>query len=154
MKSLNLSLFADYFQFYIQDEGVTGDLSQSWDEEATTRLLAVAPGTIGIGTARNMDVPVLVEICEQEPHDDLFEWGHAVEASLEVASGHLVIAGCTNHFPDTARIEVAPGCYHARLSFAELDSISEDRLKGDDHYWVQVWPSLPAGVRILKQRPR
>ena len=58
MKSFELSLFADYFQFYIQDEAVTGDLSKAWNEETTSRLLAMAPGTIGIGT----DVPVTVEI--------------------------------------------------------------------------------------------
>src|SRR5262245_38672877 len=65
IKSAELSLFADYFQFYIQDEAVVGDLSQSWGEEATSRLLAIAPGTIGIGTVRNMDVPVVIEIHDQ-----------------------------------------------------------------------------------------
>ena len=43
MKSLELSLFADYFPFYIQDETATGDLSQAWNEQATERLLAIAP---------------------------------------------------------------------------------------------------------------
>jgi hypothetical protein len=28
------------------------------------RMLAVAPGTIGVGTVRNMTVPVIVEIFE------------------------------------------------------------------------------------------
>jgi hypothetical protein len=55
-------LFADYFQFYLQDERAGGDLSESWTQEAVDRLLATAPGTIGVGTVRNMDVPVVVEI--------------------------------------------------------------------------------------------
>jgi hypothetical protein len=50
-------LFADYFQFYLQDERAGGDLSESWTQEAVDRLLATAPGTIGVGTVRNMDVP-------------------------------------------------------------------------------------------------
>jgi len=69
MKSFKLSLFADYFQFYIQDETVTGDLSDAWNEEAVGRLLAIAPGTIGVGTVRNMDVPVVVEIHDHEPDE-------------------------------------------------------------------------------------
>jgi hypothetical protein len=32
MKSFDLSLFADYFQFYIQDEAATGDLSDAWNK--------------------------------------------------------------------------------------------------------------------------
>jgi hypothetical protein len=71
MKSFEPSLFADHFQFYIQDEAATRNLSRIWDEEATARMLAIAPGTIGIGTARNMDVPVAVEIRDQEPGDDV-----------------------------------------------------------------------------------
>jgi hypothetical protein len=70
MRSFNFSLFADYFQFYLQDEAASGDLSQSWNEEATGRLLAIAPGTIGVGTVRNSSVPVLLEIHDQEPNDE------------------------------------------------------------------------------------
>src|SRR6202023_3968554 len=93
MKSLELSLFADYFQFYVQDETAAGDLSQAWNEEATERLLAIAPGTVGIGTVRNMDVPVTVHVLAQEPDDDSPKWDHVVEAGLDVASGRMVIAG-------------------------------------------------------------
>jgi hypothetical protein len=99
MKSIQLSLFADYFQFYIQDEVVTGDLSQSWNDDATARLLAIAPGTIGIGTVRNMDVPVVVEIHDHKPPEDSGEWDHVVEASVELTSGRVVIGGCTDYFP-------------------------------------------------------
>ena len=72
MKSFELSLFADYCQFYIQDEAVSGDLSRAWNEEATDRLLAIAPGAIGIGTVRNI-VPVTAEIHDHEPGDDFSE---------------------------------------------------------------------------------
>jgi hypothetical protein len=67
-------LFADYFQFYLQDERAGGDLSESWTQEAVDRLLATAPGTIGVGTVRNMNVPVVVEIAEKPPDDDLMAW--------------------------------------------------------------------------------
>jgi hypothetical protein len=152
MKSFELSLFADYFQFYIQDEAATGDLSQAWNDEATDRLLAVAPGTLGIGTARNMDVPVTVEIREDEPEDDSADWDHVVEASLDVESGQIVVAGCTDYFPDATRIEVAPGSYRVRTSYGALDTLSEDALSGDDRYRLQLWPATAITVRILKQR--
>lgn len=156
MRSLNFSLFADYFQFYLQDEAASGDLSQSWDEEATGRLLAVAPGTIGVGTVRNSSVPVLLEIHDQEPNDDFRAWDHVVECSLDVSSGRAVIAGCTDYFPDAARIVVPPGHYRARVSYGALDTLSEseDGLNGDDRYRVQLWLAAPMAPRVVKQRSR
>ena len=53
-----LELSADYHQFYLQDEEASGDLSDSWSKEAVERLLAIAPGTVGVGTVREDDVPV------------------------------------------------------------------------------------------------
>lgn len=152
MLSFQLSLFADYFQFYIQDESVPGDLSDAWTTEATDRLLAVVPGTIGIGTVRNTDVPVTVEIHSDLPPDDQRHWDHVVEASLDVPSGRIVVAGCTDYFPDAKRIEVTPGCYCARVSYGSLGSLSEDGLSGDDHYRVQLWPGRLTDTKIIKQR--
>jgi hypothetical protein len=152
VRSLKFSLFADYFQFYIQDEAVDGDLSASWSEEATERLLAIAPGVIGIGTARNMDVPVLLEIHDDEPAEDFFHWDHVVECGLNVTSGRLVIAGCTDYFPEAARVDLISGEYRARVSFGALDKLSEDRLDGEDNYRVQLWPGSAIAPRIIKQR--
>ena len=152
MTLFELSLFADYFQFYVQDEAATGDLSQAWNKEATERLLAVAPATIGIGTVRNTNVPVTLEIRADEPDDDSAEWDHVVEASLDVESGRIVVAGCTDYFPDATRIEVAPGSYRVRASYGALNTLSEDALSGDDRYRLQLWPATAINVRILKQR--
>jgi hypothetical protein len=154
MKSFELSVFADYFQFYIQDETVSADLSDAWDEEAVDRLLAFAPGTIGIGTVRNMNVPVVMEIHDQEPDDDSSGWDHVVEASLEVTSGRTVIAGCTDYFPDAMRIPVPPAVYRVRVSYGGLNSLSDDGLEGGDHYRLQLWPGTSIAVCVLKQRPK
>jgi len=146
------SLSADYFQFYIQDETAEGDLSEAWTEDAVNRLLAVAPGTVGIGTVRNMDVPVTVEVLAGEPELDLSAWQHVVECSLEVKSSNLVIAGCTDYFPEAARIEIEPGNYRVRACFTGLDSLSEDGLDGNDRYHLQLWPSPALPVFIRKAR--
>lgn len=154
-KFVELSLFADYFQFYIQDESAAGDLSQSWNQEAIDRLLAIAPGTIGIGTVRNMEVPVTIEIHSREPDDDSSAWDHVVEAALNVASGRIVIAGCTDYFPDAARLEVPSGSYRVRVSYGNLDTLSEDRMSGEDRYRVQLWLGTSStAVHVIKEHSK
>ncbi|KIU45908.1 MULTISPECIES: hypothetical protein [Bradyrhizobium] len=153
MTSLELSLFADYSQFYIQDESTADELSAEWTPETTDRMLAAGSGVVRIGTVRNMHVPVSVQILEREPNDDSAGWDHIVEASLDVPSGRIAIAGCTDYFPDAARIDVAPGTYRVRVSYGGLDTLSEDGLEGDDRYRLQLWPAPPIAVRVVKQRP-
>lgn len=153
MRTECFSLFADYFQFYLQDETVDGNLADSWTQEAVDRLLAVTPGTVGVGTVRNMEVPVVVELHDLEPSRDLDRWDHVVECSLNIPSGRIVIAGCTDFFPDAARIEVKPGSYRARVLYRGLDTLSEDGLDGNDQYVVVLWPGPPCDVIVLKQWP-
>ena len=146
------NLFADYFQFYVQDEAIDGDLSNSWTDEAVTRLLAVAPGTVGVGTVRNMEVPVTLEVLASEPPLNVMAHDHIVEGSLSVAGKNLVIAGCTDYFPEAARIEIEPGDYRVRACFSGLESLSEDGLDGEDRYHLQLWPAPLAAVVVVKQR--
>lgn len=154
LQTHQFELFADYFQFYLQDEIADGNLGDSWDQDAVDRLFALAPGTIGVGTVRNMDVPVIVEVHDNQPNDNFENWDHIIECSIKVQSGKVVIAGCTDYFPDAARISVDPGCYRARIYFGQLDSLSEDGLDGDDNYRIVLWQSPAAGPLVLKQRVR
>jgi len=149
-RSFEFKLFADYFQFYLQDESVTTDLSESWTPEAAHRMLATAPGMIGVGTVRNMIVPVAVEIADAAPADDTSVWEQVNECTLDVPSGRVVIAGCTDYFPDAARIELPPGTYRARIYYGQLDAVRG--LEGDDHYKVVLWSAAPEPVRVIKQR--
>ena len=87
VKRHHFELFADYHQFYIQDEAVEGNLADSWTPEATDRLLALAPGTIGVGTARDMTVPVDVEVWDGEPREPFDDWDQVNECSIEARSG-------------------------------------------------------------------
>lgn len=152
MRSLKFELFADYFKFYLQDEAANGDLSDSWSDEAVARLLVVAPGIVGIGTVRNMIVPVLLEIHDQEPALDLSDWDQVVECGLEAGSGRIIVAGSMDYLPDAARVELAAGAYRVRASYGALDSLSADGLDGADHYRVQLWPGAPVAPSIVKQR--
>lgn len=152
-KTHEFEIFADYFQFYLQDEKAKGDLSDSWTKDAVQRLLALAPSTIGVGTVRNMTVPVAVDILDAPPALDLEPWDHVVECDIDVPSGSLVITGCTDYFPDAARIPLDPGQYRARVQYGALRSLSSDGLDGDDHYRILMWKEhQPAGLDILKRR--
>ncbi|CAA2100197.1 hypothetical protein [Variovorax paradoxus] len=146
------TLFADYFQFYIQDESADSDLSDAWTEEAVERMLAVEAGVVGIGTARNMDVPVTVEILDAPPPLEPDRWDHIVECTLVNGSANLAIAGCTDYFPDAARIPAPPGTYRLRACYAGLDTLSEDGLEGDDRYLLQLWPAPAIDITVVKQR--
>ena len=144
-------LFADYFQFYLQDEAADGNLGEAWTDQAVADLLALAPGTIGVGTVRNMEVAVKLEIASAPPVLDLDDWDHAVECDIEVPTGRLVIAGCTDYFPDAARINVQPGNYRVRIRYGGFDTLSEDGLDGEDHYDLVLWKAAPAGPQVLKR---
>ena len=145
-------LFADYHQFYLQDEEADGDLSDSWTEQAVQLLLALAPGTIGVGTVRNMDVPVIVEVHDSEPQEDFALWEQINECYIDVPSGKIIVAGCTDYFPDAARISVEPGTYRARVFYGDLDTLSEDGLDGDDKYKVALWQDKAVETIVIKQR--
>lgn len=150
--TLQLAIFADYFQFYIQDELANDDFGSLWTDEAVERLLATADHSIGIGTVRNMTVPVVVSLHAAEPEADFIEWDMVNEGSFTVRSGRVAVMGCTDHLPDAARLTLAPGPYRVRVSYAGLDSLSEDGLDGDDFYRVQLWPAPLAPVFIVKGR--
>lgn len=148
----SFNLFADYFQFYLQDETAEGNLGDSWTNEAVERLLALAPGTIGVGTARNMTVPIIVEVRDHEIKEDDGDWDQINECSIEVTSGQIVVSGCTDYFPDAARITVPIGTYRARIYYGGLESIRNNGLDGDDHYKVILWPAPCAPIKIIKQK--
>jgi hypothetical protein len=143
MQAYTFHLFADYFQFYLQDEQATGSLSDSWSVEAVKRKLALAPGIIGVRTARNTTVPVTIVIGESAPNNELDVWDHMNDCTINVSSGRLVIAGCTDYFPEAARIVMPPGCYHARVYYGGQDTISENGLEGNDVYKVILWLVAP-----------
>ena|ERR1700675_4995163 len=148
-------VFADYFQFYLQDESAKGDLSDSWTQEAVDRLLAVTPGAIGVGTVRNMNVPVIVEVDNEEPaSDDINAWDQVNECSVEIQSGRIVVSGCTDYFPDAARVDVKPGWHRARIYYGDLDSLSENGREGRDHYKVVLWNAAPGPLKVIKTRSK
>ena len=155
IKEIKTELFADYFQFYIQDENALGDLSNSWTQEAVDRLLALTSGTIGVGTVRNMTVPVTIKIFESAPEmlADIEHIAQINECDLETTTSRLVLAGCTEYFAGAMRIDLLPGIYRARLYYGNLDKLSEDELDGEDFYEIHLWQTNKnAPLLIVKDR--
>jgi hypothetical protein len=140
LQALDLELFTDYFQFYIQDEQAEVNSGEGWTDETVAMLLLTTNSTIWVGTVRNMDAPVSIKLFASEPalaeRDDI---GQINECDLAITSGRAVIAGCTDYFPDAQRLDLPNGIYRARIYYCNIDTMSEDRLDGEDYYEVQLW---------------
>lgn len=149
----NLELFADYFQFYVQDEPSEGiDPNESkWDELALSQRILLQKDVFAVTTVRDMTVPVQVVVVNQEPELDLDQWDHVIAFSFQISSGRIVVAGNSDYLPEAERITVEPGHYKVRALFANLDAISEDGLEGDDYYRIEMWTGDPAPLQVLKQ---
>lgn len=149
----SLDLFADYFQFYVCDGLFETDTGTLWDKATADRMLAVGPDLIAVGTARNMLVPLTLEILSGEPVKDFHEWDQVIECAVTFASGTVIAFGCTENPDDAERLQVEPGSYAARVSYGKLSDLSEDGLEGNDRYRVQLWPGETVPVTVIKRRP-
>ena len=145
----NYEVFADYFQFYLWDREVAPDAPTDYSEEDTKRRIKAAPNIVVVQPARNMDVPVELEVLPSRPADDFSNWDHVAEASLELPSGKLQLHECTGGPIDDISLE--PGTYRVRAYFGRLGELSADGLDGKDHYRIVLWRAPSAPVRVLKQ---
>lgn len=140
MTITELQLFADYFQLHVMDEDAEDDLGEAWTGEAVSDGLAVAERTLGIGTATNVDVVVMVELLGRPPGDDAGASEHVVEASIQVPSGRIAVLGCTDYLPDAARFEVPAGFVRVRASRANPGGVHE----ASEQVHLQLWPAPTA----------
>lgn len=140
MQAYDLKIFADYFQFYVQDADTVENFTEAWTDETVAAMFVSRDTAVAIGTARNMDVPVRLEIHPHRP-EDADGWDRQHTASLVVRSGRLQVVGCTEYGPDAFVTPVPPGRHSVRASYFALETLSEDGLEGDDRYLIQVWPA-------------
>ena len=150
MKSYKFELFADYFQIYLMDAEAVDDTSDIWTKEALDIKLGIMSNTLAVGTFRNVDVPLEIEVHESEPEIRLDEWDHAAMGYFTIKSGKCAVFGCTDYLPDAAKIELAPSKYSV-LSLAKgLGSIITEWEDADDVYKVILWPSTSAEHKTIK----
>ena len=151
MKRHDFKIMADYYQFYLADNEVEPEIPEDGTDEDVQARLKVAPHIMVVYPVRNMPVPVAVEFHDSEPITDAAVWDHIAECSLEVPSGRIVIAGCTDYLPDCARLGTVPGTYRARVHYGALGKLSADGLDGDDHYLITFWPAPASELRVTKR---
>ena len=87
---------------------------------------------------------------KSEPVLELDRWDRVNECSIAIESTKLVIAGCTDYFPDAKRIKLTPGTYRVRVLYGKLGTVSEDGIEGDDHYQLQLWPGPAIDPVVVK----
>ncbi|GGY04498.1 hypothetical protein [Streptomyces hiroshimensis] len=153
----NLRLFADYFQIHLLDDESDGDLSDVWNEQTVSDGLGVTEEALAIGTAVNVYVAVSVHVLAAQPDDDSDDFDHVVEASLNLASGRLVVLGCTDYFPDAARFDMPAGWIRIRASRRNLaaavhaDIDSDNAPETTEQVRLQAWPTSYSQPQITKR---
>lgn len=144
-------IFADYHQFYLEDENSPHETGSIWTQETHTRMLAIEEGLVAVGTARNVEVPVTIEIHDSEPMLKAEHFSRVNECSLKIWSNKMTIAGCTDYLPDAARIEIEPSIYRVRILYGNLESV-ENEIDGEDFYILQLWKdSQMHGIKEIKK---
>ncbi len=153
-----VAVFADNFQFLLQDRRTECEYPESWNEEMMNGLFVAGTRIVGIGTVRDMDVYVDIEI-NQNPLDekqkedipDLTDWDHAAQCTLDLPSGQLMIAGPTAGPHDATVLDVAPGHYGVRIFWANLEDVDDAGFEGSDRYKVELWPNTELEALVLKR---
>lgn len=105
------TIFADYFQFIVQDENSKDDFGTLWNDDAVAMMVAAGETALSLGTLRNVDVSVEVHVVDGFPEIQLEDFDHAVEGTFTSPTGKIAVMGCTDFFPDASRLEVKPGSY-------------------------------------------
>ncbi|GAA3791377.1 hypothetical protein [Amycolatopsis tucumanensis] len=145
-----LDVFADYNYFLVQDDSLRPGLSDEFTDALIDDLVATEDGVLGVGTARRVTVPVVLEVLAHEPVDELDEWDHITEGGLTAPTGRLLASSMdySDHLPRTT---VPAGDYAARIYYRGFRTISSDGLHGDDLYRVVLWPAAPRAARVVKR---
>lgn len=150
-------VFADYHQFYVVDGGSWGSRSpetdtsspEFWSKEAFGRGLAVLPAALGIGTASYGIVPVVVEVHDARPPLVVQDFDRVVEASLNLASGSLLVVGSTA--PERSGANGLPaGWYRVIVCSSRLD-LGVELGAGGDRYALWMWPEPPTPTVVHKR---
>ncbi len=151
---VDLDVYADYYQFYLQDQSSPADTSVIWDDPATTKhQLAVADGLIAVGTKRYGTVPVRVETYPVEPKLDLAGLDRVNECAI-VVSTRLCIGNPISVAPLPEVTTLPPGSYGVRVLYLFQDQVTNDQT-GDDRYVIQLWPTPELlDTRYLAPRPK
>jgi hypothetical protein len=147
-----LDVFADYNCFMVQDETARFEPDRAWTKALITDMIAAREGVIGVGTARRMTVPVILDVRSEAPDDNFDGWDHVTEAGLHVESGKVIVS-MLDYGDAIPRTDVPTGDYTARVYASGFGTISSDGIHGDDLYHVVLWPGEVREPQVLARYP-
>lgn len=159
---LRFEPYADHLQFVLSDPDA--DMGQfdedTWVKSLEEWRIGVERHAVTVATARYDYVPVVFELLARAPADAVpDDVDHAVEADIELASGKLTIAGPTQAAKEDQLLQLDPGRYRLRISYAPTDyrpvGPEPGHMPGDYlEYRIMMWPvQMPSGVQVVKQGP-
>lgn len=143
-KPVRLKLFADFHQIHVAAPETKCSLEDAWTAQATEDRIAANEEIVGVRTEHAAAVAVSVEVLAAEPEPDLAKWDHVTEASLSAATGELLIAGCTDYWPDAKRIALPVGAWRLRASHTGLAN-------GREQIAIQLWQAREGEPLVLKR---
>jgi hypothetical protein len=148
-------IVADYAQFHLFDQqAAPEDVPDDWGTQLVENKIAAhpdEPSLLGLATARSAKLPITIDVLDHAPGtDDVPDWDYVVETTIETPSGVLLLNGPTALRNKAGEIRVTPGTYRVRHHSAELDTISEDALDGNDHYQILLWQEPYREPQTLK----
>src|SRR5260370_11228076 len=112
-----LDFTTQHNQFYLSDKSSSGNTASDsfWTEQAFKDRLAVEEGILGVGTECYGHVKGELNILDNENKEaDYDQFGHIVEAGIEIRSGVLQILDCPNSIVEL-EVEIRPGIYRVRI---------------------------------------
>src|SRR6202049_680445 len=137
---------AEARQFYLEDWGAEGNSAEVWTGRSLENHFGTVPGLVAVATGSQDRVPVLIEVWDGEPADDVELHDHVGETSLEVRSGRLVVSECQGD-PRLVEVIVKAGWYRVRIACDKLASADEDGHA--DSSRCQLWPAPPSPDLVL-----
>jgi len=143
-----LSVFADFHQFYLWDSGVDPKAPEDWSNEDVSNMVKQTKNVLVVCPIRNVSVPVRISLFETRPLFNLDRYDHVVLGSLELPSGQLQLHESTGQ--SVLEWKLDPGTYGVLVLFSGLRSTSANNLEGQDQYHVVLWPGLIKSLEVLK----
>lgn len=144
----DLSVYCEYFQFYIRDGGLAPAAPTDWNYGDIEALVKLKDGLIAIRTASDLSVDVKVEITDSEPEVTLENFDHVVRCSLTLTTGYLQVHECIGE--EKLRLKVQPGAYSALLLYSNLNAAQTANGDGGDSYHLYFWLGKSEPLKIIK----
>jgi hypothetical protein len=147
------SIFADFYQFYIEPCSNGAIDLPMWPEGAIEQVRVATNGhAIAVRTESSKEVPVTVEVIAAPPDDDLREWDHVTECSIDVNTGCISLTSPSVPVSDGEQIVLPAGSYRLRVYFGGLGS-GEAESDSAEYYRIVLWQLTEhdrEGVVVLK----